>query len=589
MAGGGLHEYARVTQEVLELVQIELYGLAGVAEGGGLIVAALREGAVNVYHYHGGRLERLNRDPVSFIAKLPYGAGSVVVGRDVARGRELHHLYRIDVDRPGEEVLLTGDVGPMRILGAAVDGGRVVFAGVTQEGIWAFEASLEGGARRVAPLPGLGMIGDLRGRRAAGLIASPAEPGRFHLLVLDVDTGRVTVHRPEGGSVTAATVAPDGTVTYALEGGGGAVLRSLDPDTGRDEPLSLPHSDLDEYKPASFNFLDYTPDGRLLASARRNGRSALFLDGRRLEAPEGTIGRAALWGGRVAASHKSLTTPPRIIAVGETGGYEPVLEGATPPWLPEALAASRFEWIESFDGERVPTFIVESGRAPKPGPTVVLVHGGPFAEDLDAWDVFTAALAAAGFHVVKPNYRGSTGYGEEWRLKIIGDPCGGELEDVASAARWALEGGLASHAYIMGYSYGGYMTLCALTRKPGLFKAGVAGASVADWEEMYELSDPAFKQFIDLLFAGRRELWRERSPITYVENLREPLMLVHPQNDSRTPLKPVLRFLERASELGKSVEAYIAPDMGHTVNTVEDAVKILLPAILFLARMERAR
>ena len=203
--------------------------------------------------------------------------------------------------------------------------------------------------------------------------------------------------------------------------------------------------------------------------------------------------------------------------------------------------------------------------------------------------MFAAALAAAGFHVVQPNYRGSVGYGVEWTEKLIGDPCGMELEDVIAAARWARESGLASRLYIMGYSYGGFMTLCALTRKPGVFDAGVAGASVTDWGLMYELSDPAFKSFIEMIFAGRKDLWKERSPITHVEKLKEPVILVHPQNDTRTPLKPVLRFIEKASDLGKKIEAYIAPDMGHAVNRVEDVVKILLPAIMFLARQEEAK
>jgi dipeptidyl aminopeptidase/acylaminoacyl peptidase len=214
------------------------------------------------------------------------------------------------------------------------------------------------------------------------------------------------------------------------------------------------------------------------------------------------------------------------------------------------------------------------------------VHGGPFAEDTDSWSIFASALAVSGFHVIMPNYRGSTGYGEEWRAKIIGDPCGAEMEDIASAARWALDKGLASRVYIMGYSYGGYMTMCSLVKKPGLYKAGVAGASVVDWEMMYELSDAAFKQFIDVIFAGRRDLWRERSPVNFVENLRDPLCIIHPQNDSRTPLKPVLRFMERALELGKSFEAHIAPDIGHAINTVDDVIKILLPAILFLKRVD---
>jgi dipeptidyl aminopeptidase/acylaminoacyl peptidase len=139
----------------------------------------------------------------------------------------------------------------------------------------------------------------------------------------------------------------------------------------------------------------------------------------------------------------------------------------------------------------------------------------------------------------------------------------------------------------MGYSYGGYMTLWAMASKPDLYECGVAGASVADWEEMYELSDAVFKFFIETLFAGNRELLRERSPIHKIDSIRKPVCIIHPQNDTRTPLKPVLRLLSLMLEKGKVFEAHIIPDMGHVVNTVEDAMRILLPGIMFLHRCLR--
>lgn len=84
--------------------------------------------------------------------------------------------------------------------------------------------------------------------------------------------------------------------------------------------------------------------------------------------------------------------------------------------------------------------------------------------------------------MVAPNYRGSTGYGEKYRLLDIGHPGGGDLEDVVSAVKHAVETGLASSVAIAGYSYGGYMAYLATTRYPELWRAGVAGAGiVAGW------------------------------------------------------------------------------------------------------------
>jgi len=188
--------------------------------------------------------------------------------------------------------------------------------------------------------------------------------------------------------------------------------------------------------------------------------------------------------------------------------------------------------------------------------------------------------------VLAPNFRGSTGYGEEFRRRIIGDPGGGDLEDVVYAKKWGVESSLAKEGEVcvFGYSYGGYATLLALGKKPSEWKCGVAGAAIADWVEMYELSDAIFKKFIETLFAGKMELLEERSPIKYVENVRAPLCIIQPQNDSRTPLKPVLKYVSRLLELGKVFELHVAPDMGHVIRTMDDAVKVLLPALLFLKR-----
>ena len=139
----------------------------------------------------------------------------------------------------------------------------------------------------------------------------------------------------------------------------------------------------------------------------------------------------------------------------------------------------------------------------------------------------------------------------------------------------------------MGYSYGGYMTLWTMVSRPGVFKCGAAGAAIADWEEMYELSDALFKRFIEILFAGRKELLRERSPITRVESLKDPLCIVQPENDTRTPLKPILNFVRRLHELGKRFELHVVPEMGHVINTVDDAIKVLLPMLLFIKRCNR--
>ncbi len=127
------------------------------------------------------------------------------------------------------------------------------------------------------------------------------------------------------------------------------------------------------------------------------------------------------------------------------------------------------------------------------------------------------------------------------------------------------------------------MTYLALGKKPNLWDAGVAGAGIVDWSYLYDLSDALFNKFIEELFDGlNRELMKKRSPIEYVENVRSPLCIVHPQNDSRTPLKPVLKYVEKLLEKKIAFEVHVIPDMRHVFRTVDEILKVVLPAVVFL-------
>ncbi len=581
-----MRRISRLMEELLDLVESGSLMPLGVAAGDELIAAGLQRGESAVFHVTEGGLVRLNREPVLAAFEPRPEFDFVPAARDVARGAEQSVVVLLRVGRPGEEEVVR-DLEPLRIFNVAIDdSGRLAVSGATMEavGVWLVEPGR--GARLAVRAKALAVATSAgKGLLAGTMLLDPTSAFQKGFIA-DPETGELRVFDAgEASSVVLPRIAGDGSVVFAAIHGDSAGLYRLDPDGMKVEPLELEGRDLERFAPREISYLQVR-DGHVAVVASRDYRAKAFLDGHEVPVPEGFIYTAPIWRGGLAVGRSSLVEPPEILEARPGGEARRVAAAPRPWWLREALAGRELVWVESFDGERVPTLVLYSGRAPRPGPTVVLVHGGPFAAYYDQWSIMAAALAAAGFHVVMPNYRGSTGMGEAWRLKILGDPCGGELEDIVAAARWARESGLASSLYIAGYSYGGYMTLCALTRKPGTFKAGVAGASVADWEEMYELSDAAFKVFIDYLFAGRRELWRERSPITHVDNLREPLCIIHPQNDSRTPLKPVLRFMREASERGKTLEAHIAPDMGHAINTAREALKIVWPLLEFLVEKE---
>jgi len=405
----------------------------------------------------------------------------------------------------------------------------------------------------------------------------------MELFFYDMKSGEFREYTVKEGSTNKEPILRDGKALFTTNAFGREMLMLLDLDSMK---VYEPELRSDEYKARDITeYLNYgwTEGGTIWFIGKKNGHTYLFLDGKEIPIPSGYTQNVAFVDGKAYLAWSSLISPPEIVSIDlESGEMETILRAEVSEEVKSRLGKVDFVKIKSPDGVEVPTFIIESKQAPKPGPTVVYVHGGPWSEVANSWSIFIEALVASGYHVVAPNFRGSTGYGEEYRQMDIGDPGGGDLEDVVAAAKWARENKLASKVAIMGYSYGGFMTFLATAKRPEVWDAGVAGAGITDWEEMYYLADALFKKFEDILFDYKKDLWKDRSAIYFVENVRAPLCIIHPQNDTRTPLKPVLRYISKLMELGRTFEVHIIPDIGHAPRRVSEFVKICLPAITFL-------
>ena len=248
---------------------------------------------------------------------------------------------------------------------------------------------------------------------------------------------------------------------------------------------------------------------------------------------------------------------------------------------------------ESFDGRRVQGWLL---RNPNPdAPLVMYLHGGPTTIQGDWWYPEIPALAIAGYNVFAPNFRGSDGFGREFRDLNIGDLGGGDLEDVRYGVRYAIEAtGTNPRAALFGGSFGGYLVLQGLLTQPDEWAGGVAIAPTTDWKEDYDLSDSHYRKFCVHFFGGtpdeKSELYSDRSPITHLKRLSKPLLILHGENDTITPLEPVKKFLMEAEKLRLPVQLAITRDEGHgslhnmnairdTVLTLEHLRKILLTQV----------
>ncbi len=570
----------RIVKIIKELVYLPRASVVGVLKGDKLLVVSTKEKDVSLWtlDLKTKKMERLTKEFISDVAIPPYYSEVVYFTRDVEKGREKHKIFRVNINKPMEEEEI--DMEPMRI-NSVVHKEKVVFVGSTEQKTSLYIYDKE--VRELLSLPTFFYVSDYYSGLIVGGGPLKGNPRSMEILIAK-ESGEYEIFTPKEGSVNKPFLIYKGKIIFESNFEGEVRLYEMDPESKEIRKLEL--EDVERYEPTEYVFVNEGPQGELIVIAKREGRSKVFVNGKEVKGPLGNYYTAFIHNGKVYASFTNNKTPTSIISLGEKEEF--VFKAPVPEWLEKAIKEVRFEKVKSFDGLEIPTFVIVSGETSIPGPGVLLIHGGPWAEDDDRFDIMAYTIAAIGYHVIRPNYRGSTGYGPEFMLKIIGDPCGGELEDIVSVARY-YKGKLLSKACIMGYSYGGYMTMCALTRKPEEFECGVAGASVVDWEEMYKLSDALFRSFIEILFGKDLSKLRERSPINYVENLRAPLCIIHPQNDTRTPLKPVLKFMEKALELNKSFEAHIIPDMGHAIRTLDDAVNILLPAAIFLSRMKEKK
>lgn len=234
------------------------------------------------------------------------------------------------------------------------------------------------------------------------------------------------------------------------------------------------------------------------------------------------------------------------------------------------LAAGEIISYKSFDGRQISAVYLKPpvARLGTPPPVVVMVHGGPDWQSYDDFHPMRQALAEAGFAVLAPNFRGSTGFGRAFLDANRKDWGGGDRKDmIAGVKHLAAKGEVdAKRAGITGGSYGGYSTLYALARNEGDWAAGVASYGMPDLALDYELSKSRFATWYETQMGNPNDdaaLFKERSAITYLDDLKAPLMIFQGANDTNVPLAEAELVKNRLKKLGRDVDMVVYPDEGH--------------------------
>ncbi|KKC24232.1 alpha/beta hydrolase family protein [Sphingomonas sp. SRS2] len=239
------------------------------------------------------------------------------------------------------------------------------------------------------------------------------------------------------------------------------------------------------------------------------------------------------------------------------------------------------------DGTVVPAYLtLPAEGSGKNLPAIVMPHGGPGARDEWGFDWLSQYYAARGYAVLQPNFRGSSGYGDDW-FQINGfQSWRVAIGDVTDAGRWLIKQGIANPAKlaIVGWSYGGYAALQSAVVDPGLFKAVVAIAPVTDlpalkekarWYTNYELTK-------DFIGSGPQTI--EGSPARNAGRIKSPVFLVHGTYDENVDIEQSKLMDSKLREAGVPHELIVFDERDHYLDDGEARAKLLRDSDAFLRK-----
>jgi dipeptidyl aminopeptidase/acylaminoacyl peptidase len=265
-------------------------------------------------------------------------------------------------------------------------------------------------------------------------------------------------------------------------------------------------------------------------------------------------------GSRLAVVHSRSNQPPELYLSDSAPGssLERVTVSPTEEW-------SSFDWLdpeiirfEARDGTEVPARIYRPSDmgVPANGAGVVFVHGAGYLQNVHNWwsnyyreYMFHHFLAAQGYTIIDIDYRGSAGYGRDWRTAIYRHMGGWDLSDQVDGVSYLVseEGVDPDRIGLYGGSYGGFITLMALFTEPDVFQAGAALRPVTDWAHY----NHGYTARILNLPHEDEESYRRSSPIYFAEGFEGDLLIAHGMYDTNVHYSDVVRLAQRLIELGK--------------------------------------
>lgn len=514
-------------------------------------------------------------------------------------GNELNHLYVRELDG-SERDLTPGEKLKARFHGWSSDG-KALFVSTNERDPRFFD---------VYRYAAKGYARDLVFKNEPGhSVGAVSQDGRFVALskahttadadvyLYDSKDGSLKLISPHQGvaSFEPQSFTPDGKQLLMTSNEGSEFTRLLAYDIGSGKTATLDQPPWDVAyayfsRDGHFRVTGVNVDGSIAVTVRKDGQ-ALPLP----KLPGGEIRNVVFSDdGRQMAFYLNGDRAPNNLFVHDFARSKTTqLTQSLPKDInPNDLVEGRVVRFKSFDGMVIPSVYYEpKGASPRNKvPALVWVHGGPGGQTMRGYSALMQYFANHGYAVLGINNRGSSGYGKSFFTADDGKHGREPLWDVVEAKTYLASTGVIDHerVAIIGGSYGGYMTLAAMSFRPEVFKAGIDIFGVSNWVRTLE-SIPAYWE------ASRAALYKEigdpvqdreflvaTSPLFHAKEIRRPLLVVQGANDPRVIQAESDDIVAAVKKNGVPVEYIVFPDEGHGFRKKANEIKAYRAMLEFL-------
>ncbi len=401
-----------------------------------------------------------------------------------------------------------------------------------------------------------------------------------------------------GGTFGYPLVSPDGErVLFRSQRSGYVNIWTAPVVGGEPEPLAPEDVEQDNAV--------WSPAGQQVAyTSNRNGILELRVadassgESRALFSPEVGVCSAPQWspdGSKIVFRYGTPTSPADIWVVSlEDGRARQLTSARVDRALTGRLTAPKKITYESFDGLVINAYLYSPVRREEGEkyPGLLFIHGGPTNQFIDDFQPYVQYFVQCGYVVLLPNVRGSSGYGKAFEELNDRDWGGGDLKDAIAGAEFLKGLGYVDPQAIgiTGTSYGGILTMCAVTFAPGVFQAAVPMSGYSDWPTLrnqLELRHIKLLEHEFGAFEGNKDVWHRCSPLYRVGDATTPTFVLHGEGREDWP-ETSQDFAVEMKRHYKTVEYKVYPNDGFYVGTLPNVRQMLSDVADFLDRYLRS-